>query len=128
MPHHTAAPITKYSTRPIRCCLSYRACRRHMLHQSTSSLSVPIKSLNAEPPLHCHAMCSMPIPAPISHISPIHVVLHEPDIIVFGQLAISLQIRPFVCWHALHQIFNQLVGNQRVTEVKLGDIGLWCIC
>lgn len=53
-----------------------------------------------------------------------HHARHKADVIVLGQFSIFLQIRALVAGHAFHQVFDQLVRYQRVSEVHLGDVRL----
>lgn len=50
--------------------------------------------------------------------------LHKSDIVVFCSVSVFLQVRPYVLGHRREQIFDQVVGNKRVSEVKLGHVGL----
>ena len=55
----------------------------------------------------------------------IHKLFHKRDIIIFGHLAILLQIRSAVFRHALDKVVNELVWDERVSEVQLCHVWLW---
>ena len=52
-------------------------------------------------------------------------LIHERYIIVRRQIPIFLKSRTFVRWHGPKQLLNNLVGNERVTEINLSDIWLF---
>lgn len=51
-------------------------------------------------------------------------LLHEADVVVFRQVAVFLQIRPFVGGHASEEVLDELVGDEGVAEVDFGYVGL----
>ena len=50
--------------------------------------------------------------------------LHEISIVVLWQVSVFPQVRPVVLRHRLYQIFNELVRNQGMAKVQLGNVGL----
>ena len=92
---------------------------RHRRRLPTLWFNAQYIGLTAQRPLSSTQNALMTIPPLV-----LQVVLHEADIIVLGQVAVLLQIRPFVCGHALHQVVDYFVRDQRVAQVKLGDVGL----
>lgn len=57
------------------------------------------------------------------HVPSRHL-LHEADVVVFRQVAVFLQIRPFVGRHAGEEVLDELVGDEGVAEVDFGYVGL----
>lgn len=48
-----------------------------------------------------------------------HVLFHESNVVVLCKLPVFLQVRALVFRHALDKIVNELVGDERVSEVHL---------
>ena len=65
-------------------------------------------------------------------------ILHKADVIEFRQVAVFLQIGSFMWGHAGEEAFDEVVRDEGVAEVELGDVGLllwlvsfsgrWIVC
>ena len=51
-------------------------------------------------------------------------LLHKADVVVFRQVAVFLQVRAAVGGHGLEEVFDEVVRDEGVAEVELGDVGL----
>lgn len=51
-------------------------------------------------------------------------ILHKANVIILREISVLLQIGAFMLWHSGKEVFDQLVRNQRMPQVKLGDVGL----
>lgn len=63
-----------------------------------------------------------------SHIPFLLVLLyhlfHEADVVELGQIAVLEHVGAFMLGHGLDQVFDDFVGDERMTEVEFGDVGL----
>lgn len=46
-------------------------------------------------------------------------LVHEAHVVIFSQLPLFMEIGALVLRHRLDEVFDQLVWNQRVAEIKL---------
>lgn len=53
-----------------------------------------------------------------------HVSLHVGYVVVFWYLTVFLQIGALVLRHSGDEIFNDFIGDEGMTEVELGNVGL----
>lgn len=51
-------------------------------------------------------------------------LLHEADIVILGQIPVLLKVWSIVWRHSFNEMFDYLVGDERVPKVELRDIWL----
>ena len=50
--------------------------------------------------------------------------LHELDVVVLGQVTVLAQVRAFVRRHCFQEVFDNVVGDERVAEVNFRHVRL----
>jgi hypothetical protein len=55
----------------------------------------------------------------------VHVSFHVSNVIVLRNVAVFLHVRTLVLRHGSDKVFNDLVRNERMPQIKLSDIWLY---
>jgi hypothetical protein len=54
----------------------------------------------------------------------VHHLLHKSDIVVFGDVPVFQKIWPLVLGHRVEKVLDEFVGDKRMSEIQLCDVGL----
>lgn len=54
----------------------------------------------------------------------LHHLAHEADVVIFGEIAILLQVGALVWWHCLYKVIDDLVGDKGVSQINFGHVWL----
>lgn len=53
-----------------------------------------------------------------------HELVHICDVVILRNFTVLLEIRTFMCWHCLYEVFDDLFWNEGVSKIQLSDIRL----